>query len=207
MEAEVYAWIRNIVVFMMINTIIMNLLGNKSYKKYVSIASGMILVLIVVSPLVKILKLQENLDYFLESHNFTLDVSDFKNELNQMETDQKDKLLTDYKGQIKSQVKELLMRDKVYLKSFDVQIDMDSESKTYGQILKMNVKATTDEDQEISGKSLIIDSIKIDPISMGDNAKKEMEKLPSPEEIRLKNRLSDFYNMEQGNINISIQGG
>ena len=33
----------------------------------------------------------------------------------------------------------------------------------------------------------------------------EMDKLPK--EIYIKNRLSDFYNIEQDNINISIQGG
>ena len=33
-----------------------------------------------------------------------------------------------------------------------------------------------------------------------------VENIPSPEEIHIKNRLSDFYNMKQDNINISIQG-
>ncbi len=56
---EAYTWIKNIVIYMLLNTIIMNLLGNKSYKKYVSIVSGMILVLIVISPLMKLMKLDE----------------------------------------------------------------------------------------------------------------------------------------------------
>ena len=47
---EIYDWVRNTVIYLILNTIIMNLLGNSSYKKYVSIVSGMILLVIVVSP-------------------------------------------------------------------------------------------------------------------------------------------------------------
>jgi Stage III sporulation protein AF (Spore_III_AF). len=207
MEAEVYAWIRNIVVFMMINTIIMNLIGNKSYKKYVSLASGMILVLIVVSPLVKVLKLQESLDYFLDSNTFAMDTSNFKNELSNVEEEQSDAIYSEYKDEIKNQVKKLLKVDNVYLKSFEVQIDTNTKSDTYGEIAKMNIKATTEESQETTSDNLIINDISIDHISIGKNTEKDREKLPSPLEINLKNKLSDFYNIDQGNINISIQGG
>ena len=192
---------------MMINTIIMNLLGNKSYKKYVSIASGMILVLIVVSPLIKVFKLQENLDYFLESNTFTMDTSDFKNKLSQVEEDQNDKIYSEYKGQIKKQVKELLLQNNVYLKSMDVQIDSKTDSTTYGQILKMNIKATTEDSSQASGENLNIDKVDIGQISINKDEKQKESELPTPLEISIKNKLSDFYNIEQGNINISIQGG
>ncbi len=207
MEAEIYSWIRNIVIFMMINTIIMNLLGNKSYKKYVSIASGLILVLIVISPLVKLLNLQGNLDYFLESHSFAMDTSDFKNQLNQVQADQSEKITTEYKEQIKGQIKEILAKDKLNLEDCNIGLDMDSESKTYGQIQKISLKATTEESREANGGTLIIDEVRIDPIHLGEEEEKDSRELPSPLEISIKNKLSDFYNIEQGNINISIQGG
>ena len=84
---------------------------------------------------------------------------------------------------------------------------MNSESETYGQILKMNVNATTKESKETMGGDLSIDKVQINQIDIGDNGKKEVEKMPTPTEISMKNKLSDFYNIEQGNINISIQGG
>ena len=34
---EIYDWVRNTVIYLILNTIIMNLLGNSSYKKYVNI--------------------------------------------------------------------------------------------------------------------------------------------------------------------------
>lgn len=207
MEAEIYTWIRNIVVYMMINTIIMNLLGNKSYKKYVSIASGMILILIVVSPLVKVLKLEENLDYFLESYSFSMDTTDFKNELSLVEDRQAEKISLEYQKQVKAQVKEILQKDQIYLQDMEVQIDMNTKSETYGQITGMKISATTEQNKAAAGKRLMIDQVLIEQVTIGEEARNELKKLPSAEEIRLKNKLSDFYNMDQGNINISIQGG
>jgi stage III sporulation protein AF len=206
METEIYNWIKNIVIYMIINTIIMNLLGNKSYKKYVSIVSGMILVLIVISPLVKLMKLNDNLDYFLQYNYFSIETSDFKNQLEQARGEQEEAIFTEYRQKIKEQVRDLLLGNDIYLKSCNITMDEDPDSSTYGQILAMNITAGTDQTVEASGGSLVIDRIEIPQISI-DQEENQSAKTPSPLEITIKNELSDFYNMDKGNINISIQGG
>lgn len=207
MEAEVYNWIRNIVIYMILNTIIMNLLGNKSYKKYVSIVSGMILVLIVISPLIKVMKLEDKLDYFLQYNNFSIETSDFENQIKQVEEDQEDVVFAEYEKKIKTQVKELLTNDKVYVKTCNITIDKKTDSSTFGEIVGMDITASVEETEEVSGNSIQIEGIDISQISIGEMDKEEQQKTLSPLEISIKNELSDFYNMEQGNINISIQGG
>jgi stage III sporulation protein AF len=201
---EIYSWIKNIVIYMIINTIIMNLLGNKSYKKYVSIVSGMILVLIVISPVIKLMDLDDNLDYFLQSNDFAIETSDFKNDLYRMEVEQSDAIFSEYQDKIKTQVKEMLLEEMVYLKSFQITLDKDTKSNTFGEIKSMDIVADLEDD---SGGSQRIGKIDIARISIGEEAKKAEKTMPSPMEINIKNKLSDFYNIEQGNINISIQGG
>jgi stage III sporulation protein AF len=204
---EIYTWIKNIVVYMIMNTIIMNLLGNKSYKKYISIVSGMILVLIVVSPLMKFMELDENLDYYLQINDFAIETSEFKNDLNRMEEEQSDAIFAEYQDKIKLQVKNLLLEEAVYLESFDLTIDKNTKSKTFGEIIRMDITANIEQSEEEDGEDYLqIDEIEIGRISMGEE-ENTTEKLPSPTEINIKNKLSDFYNIEQGNINISIQGG
>jgi stage III sporulation protein AF len=207
MEKEIYTWIKNIVVYMIINTIIMNLLGNKSYKKYVSIASGMILVIIVVSPLVNLLKLQDNLDYFLQSNDFALDSSDYKNELTQVEEEQSNQIFSEYEDKIKTKVKELLLEEKVYLNSFHVTFDKNTKSSTFGEIKSMDIKAGMEQSTGKKDHRLKIEDIEIAQIAVEDENKEVSAKVPSPMEINIKNKLSDFYNVPQANINISIQGG
>jgi stage III sporulation protein AF len=205
---EIYTWIKNIVIYMIMNTIIMNLLGNKSYKKYISIVSGMILVLIVVSPLMKFMQLEENLDYYLQINDFAIETSEFKTDLNRMEEEQSNAIFAEYHDKIQLQVKELLREESVYLDSFHLTIDRDTKSSTFGEIMSMNITANMEQNEEEDREDrLQIDEIEIVSIRMEEQEENAAQILPSPMEINIKNKLSDFYNIEQGNINISIQGG
>jgi len=205
---EIYTWIKNIVIYMIMNTIIMNLLGNKSYKKYISIVSGMILVLIVVSPLMKFMQLEENLDYYLQINDFAIETSEFKTDLNRMEEEQSNAIFAEYQDKIQLQVKELLLEESVYLDSFHLTIDKDTKSNTFGEIMSMDITANMEQNEEEDKENrLQIDEIEIASISIGEQEENVALNLPSPMEINIKNKLSDFYNIEQGNINISIQGG
>ncbi|HHV09066.1 MAG TPA: stage III sporulation protein AF [Clostridiales bacterium] len=205
---ELYSWIRNIVIYMIMNTIVMNLLGNKSYKKYISIVSGMILVLIVITPVLRVIKLDESLDYFFNSNNFTVDTSEFKKELEGVEREQQEAIFAEYEDGIREQVKELLQKRDISVDYVDVIFNMDSESENFGSVEGMDIRAVAAGDGDSGDKNrLDIDEIKIAQITIGEEEKTSEKQAPSPLEITIKKELADFYNMEQGNINISIQGG
>ena len=205
---EIYTWIRNIVIYMIINTIVMNLLGNKSYKKYASIVSGMILVLIVISPLIKIMNLEANLDYYIKSNDFAVETSNFKSNLSQMEEKQVDIIFSEYKEKIRTQVEDLLSKEKVHMESFQVQFDQEPTSQTFGEMIRMDINASMGNNEEEGAKKrLRIEDIEVTKIIIGEDRNALEQKVPSPLEIEIKKQLSDFYNMEQDNINISIQGG
>lgn len=202
----VIEWVRNIVIFLILNTIIMNLLGNSSYKKYVSIVSGMILLLIVVSPFLKLLGMDKILDYYLNTNIFQSDMSNIQSELRLMENKQKNVVLSGFKDAVSDQVADILQEDGLYLHDMDIVINQDAESKSFGEIESLTIKAGYLEDEGIP-----VSFIQIDKIIIADNKKDNdydianMNNLLSPEQIQIKKRLSDFYKMEQDNINISIQ--
>lgn len=203
---SLYEWIRNLVVYMILNTIIMNLLGNSSYKKYVSIASGMLLVLLVVSPIMSLLKLDEQLDYFFETNSFAVEASDFKNSLQTMEQRQSEAIFSDYKERIKKKIEDMLSEEAVYVKKFNVAFQTDVESKNFGQILWMSLELSQQKEDTLKQVDQVR-SIDISKIIIEEKREEVQDKVPSPTEIKLKNKLSDFYNIEPANINISIQGG
>lgn len=204
----IYTWIKNIIVYMILNTIIMNLLGNSSYKKYVSIVSGMILVLIVISPLMKVMNLEDNLDYFIQSNEFAVETSNFQSDLSQMEEKQKDLVFDEYQKKIQKQIADMLLVEGVYLTNISLTLDMEVASDSYGQIKNINMSASMKSSEEdVNTDTLRIDEIDINSIDISNEEDKTTENLPSPMEINIKNKLSDFYNIEPDNINISIQGG
>jgi stage III sporulation protein AF len=201
----IYDWIRNVVIYMILNAIIMNLLGDKSYKKYVSIVSGMILVLIIISPLMNYMDLENTLDYYLRANDFAVEASEFKNDLNRMEEAQSDAIFAEYENKIRVQVEELLMEEKLVLTSFDLTIDKNTKSPSFGEIIRMNIRAEMDQnDEEEDGRRLLVDKIDIETISIKEQEENVTAAPPSPLEINIKNKLADFYNIEQVNINISI---
>ncbi len=206
MEA-IYTWIRNIVIYMLLNTVIMNLVGGKNYKKYVSVVSGMILVLIVIAPIMSFMKIEDNLDLFLNKNDISVEASEFRIDLNRMEEAERNAIFSEYEEKIRQQVEELLAEEKLKLDEFNLKLDQDSTSPEFGSILHMDIMATIEySNQKDEDKHLMIDQIEIDHIKIG-NREADAGKMPSPLEIIMKKRLSDFYNVEQGNININIQGG
>lgn len=201
----IYNWIRNVVIYMILNAIIMNLLGDKSYKKYVSIVSGMILVLIIVSPLMSYMNLEDTLDYYLQANDFTVETSEFKNDLNRMEEAQSDAIFAEYEDKVRKQVENLLKEEGLDLTGLDITIDRNTKNPTFGEIMRMDITAVTEKnDEKAVSNRLSIDEIDISPVSIREAEESDAQTPPSPMEINIKNKLSDFYNIEQVNINISI---
>lgn len=204
---EIYGWIKNIVIYMLLNTIIMNLLGNKSYKKYAGIISGMILVLIVISPLMKLMRLDDNLDYYLRFNEFNIDTIEFQNSLSVVEESQKEAVFGKYEDKIIERTRQLLMEEGIYPESIRVEIDDDINSASFGKITGFIIVARQAEEADKKKDTRIkIDEIEVSRVTVGKRTEGE-KRVPSPLEVAMKNKLSDFYKIEQGNINISIQGG
>ena len=204
--SEIYEWVRNIVIYLILNTITMNLLGSSSYKKYISIVSGMILLLIVVSPFLKLLNMDEILDYYLNANIYQADVSDFQNELKLMEDKQKDVVFAGFEDRIREQVANILQDDGLYLYEMEVVVNRDGDSDSFGEIRSLSINAGYLEDEGIPVHMIDIERIVISANKCED-IMESIENLLSPLEIQIKKRLSDFYNMEQDNINISIKEG
>jgi len=203
---RIYEWVRSIVIYMILNTVIMNLIGKSSYKKYISVISGMILVLIIITPILEIMKIEDTIDLYIASSDSSMEVASFKDSLRKMEEDKIDEIFAQYKENIWNDVETILQDEELKLADLSMEINQDENSPTFGYINKMNIKMKKEEEADSKKEDFIqFKRIEIDPISFSKNSKKDEANPPSPIEIRIKNKLSDFYNIKGDNINISIQ--
>ena len=62
MRGMIYEWVRNIVFYQIITSIIINLIPNNVYVKYIRFFMGMLFVLIAIQPLLKVMKLADKID-------------------------------------------------------------------------------------------------------------------------------------------------
>jgi stage III sporulation protein AF len=205
--SEIYGWVKNIVIFLILTTIVTNLLGKSSYKKYVNLITGIILVILVISPLLKLFQLDKTMDYYFTTNTLLAEAEDMNGRLVDAEADQMSTILGEYKEQIGKQVGNLLEGQDLYLKDIEVTIDEDEKSSTFGNLLGLNITASYVR-PETKESSVDIDKVNIEDIKIGEKKEENKENgdnILTPREINIKNLLSDFYNMNPDNINISIQ--
>jgi len=204
---EVYSWVKNIIIFLVLTTIVTNLLGKSNYKKYIKLITGIILVILVISPLLKLFHLDDTLDFYFSENVLFAETEDINGKLIDMEQGQMSTIFKEYKEKIAAQVGNLLEVQDLYIVSITITVDEDETSKELGNLKAMDITASYVR-QNTNTSSSEIDKIDIEKIEISDKNKSEAvpkKEYLSPSEINVKNLLSDFYNMNSDNINISIQ--
>lgn len=213
----IYSWVKNIVIFMVLISIITNLMGKSSYKKYINLISGIILVILVISPLLKIFQLNNTLDYYFTTNSLVAEAGDSLNmeeKLNSTGARQKEEIFSQVKEKVENKVKELLKDENIEVDSMEVTLVEDENDSNYGELKKLDIKgvysANKQSDKKADKEAVNIDRVVIDDINIKKDTKSteetsEDKKYLSPVEINAKKVLSDFYNLKADNINISIQ--
>lgn len=214
----VYDWIKNIVVYLILVNVIMNLLGKSNFKKYIGIFTGLLLVVLVITPIMKLCKWDGTFDYYFDANNFVVEAEDLSTKMSDMEKGQKERIIKEYKMKIKEQVKQLVKAQDMYLVDVKIEMIEDENNASYGTINQMDITLSYYEENEHKKEDksdiLEIEKIQIEDVkikSKGENkkengkkekGKKEILSLP---EIQIKNSIADFYNISVDNININIQ--
>lgn len=209
---SLYSWMKNIIIFLILVTVIFNLLGKSNYKKYVGLVTGLILVLLVVTPIITLFGKEDILNFSLDTHGTLVQAEDISDELFRMEKLSEDSMFSEYIEVIRGQTVKLLSEKGLILRSMMIEINKDKDSINFGEILAMDIKAsylrtsevTKEEESEINQvEPITIGQIKVD--SNESKSEKNQQTSLSPMEINIKNVLADFYNVDSSNINISIQ--
>lgn len=208
---SVYSWIKSIVFFLLIISIVNNLVGDSSYKKYINLVTGMILIILVVSPLTNLFNINEKIDYYFAKNTFEVDAEDISNKLIKIENEQKAGIINEYKNEIKKQTSELLEKESLYMSYF--QVIISEKADAFGTIEGIDLVAsyTVYEEDDVSES---IEKIEIEIIEIGESKDnedssyirtKETNERLSSKEANIRKLLSDFYNVDKNNINIDIR--
>lgn len=173
--SEIYGWVKNIVIFLVLTTIVTNLLGKSSYKKYVNLITGIVLVILVISPLLKLFQLDKTMDYYFTTNSLLAEAEDMNDKLADAEDNQMSAILKEYKEQIGKQVSNLLEGENLYLTDIQVKVDEDENNSTFGNLLSLNITAGYIR-KETKKNSVNIDKVDIEDIKIGEKRRKTRTK-------------------------------
>ena len=79
------AWVKNLVFYLIFMTFVTNLLPGKAYDRYFRLFTGMVLILLVLSPLTGSLNLDDRLACYFESISFQSEAGEYRGEIEEMD--------------------------------------------------------------------------------------------------------------------------
>lgn len=201
-----FLWVKNIVSFLLIITLVFQLLPTKDYEKYVRVSAGMILLILVISPLTRLLGLGDNLEFYLSWENLKSQmgvVLPKENTFNDaaLEEQRMDAIMDEYKKTLEQQIRQVLNLNGLKAGAIVLSVNSDENQDTFGQILSMEIydlknAQVSDVHDE---KKEIVTKVEIQTVTVG-NAKKETPKSDSEIIIGLKKQLAERFCMDINRI-------
>lgn len=205
-----YELVKNIVIYLIIVTILKNLIGKSSYQKYISIFTGMVLIIIVAKPILNIFDIADTFTYYFDNNKFRIEAENITDKLNASDEASKQQILKAYKEVIHQQIEGILNRYELYAVAVTPSLNEEESSKQYGTIEELEVVATFTHDSEKPEKrkgEIKVDKIMINRDISLDSYQQKSKESDKYEEKRkkIKKEIANTLGMEEEKITLSIQ--
>ena len=175
----IYSWVKNLVCFYILLTVVLHLLPKQNYQKYVRFFSGILLTILVISPILSLLGNEEAIREKINQAEFFQGLDNLKLDTAHLEDQQKE-----------------LYREE-YERALGMDVSRMAEDK---QLLPRQVKVQLSEDYEVESIEMTV-SLGEDEIFLTDfeENRKEEQKINE-----LKQELMEFYRLTKGQVSIGI---
>lgn len=174
--------VRNIFFVCLLLRIIEYAMPNNNYAKYIKFYGGIVIIVLILNPIVSFFLGGINIDKLIGNYTNSSRINNIKNELNSNQEKTIEKIVKPYADEIKQHIKKIVENNNMELANCKVYFCTESSDENYGGIEK------------------IIVSVK--------NKYPIEQETPEAVKIIINNinkQLCSFYNLEQGNIYVTIK--
>lgn len=197
-------WITNIVLFILLATIINLLLPNSSFQKYTKLVVGLLLMLIIITPVFQIFKVDVN--QMLKSLSLSSIRSDqqvensIENQKKEIQASQRAYILEQMAVQMETDVKEELMDQYgVAIDRIHIETKKPNDEPTADNIKSISVAVS----KETSGDSEVVSAVKV--ISIDTSTPIETNK--PTESKKLSHYLAAKWDVKQSQVVVNMEEG
>lgn len=176
-------WICDIAIYMILVTLIYRLSANSSYKPYIKLITGLLMIVLIAKPVVSFSS--QDFEKYLERETTYYQIESARMSQNIYEEKSKEMILASYEEEIKAQIKEKVEEYGLFLQNADITFGTGEE---YGVIKEVSVTASYDKNPDIIlGEITLEDSVASVP------------------EIKMAQWICENFNVEQEHIDITIK--
>lgn len=196
--------VRNILTYYIILSVLMAMIGKSSYKKYIEMFSGLVMIIIILNPLIKLFGAQDTLDMNLQKNQLYEVTQAESDDIMVAELKQRDAVLKQYKDTIAKQIDTVMKNYDYSATNVEVTIDEDVDSETFGQVKNISVccqKGTEEESEEASA----IEKVAIPEIKIGTKKEIEKEVTDTLETKDAMLEIANMYGIEASQIKIQVE--
>lgn len=211
----VFSWVKNIVVFFLVFTLLEEMLPDSDYKKYIRVAGGMVFILVVFSPLLKLLNMDDSMNYFFQWESFKTALA--KNQYAGYDSfdveaaaGQKESwVFSQYKENIQEQICLLIENEGYSVYSVHVQVDESGESDTFGSIRSVEIVLEQSVYRGEEEHDIQVESVEPVIINGSDNSNQGKQNsfcpVSSEDQLKIKQLISNNYGVSMNGISISME--
>lgn len=200
--------VQNILIFYIILSVVMALIGNSSFKKYIQMFSGLVMIIIILNPLMKLLGVENTLNLQLKK-NQLFEISQAESEdIMVAEMKQSDAVMQQYEETISQQIQSVMNHYDFYATNVQVSIDDSLDSDTFGQVQKIEIscqKGTSSECMEEVQETETIKQVAIPDIKIEtkEEIEKEVTDTLQTKEVMLE--IANMYGLGMEQIQIQVE--
>lgn len=216
---QLYGWVRNITYYLILITVITNLLPNKKYEKYIKLFAGMVLILLVLKPLTGSLRLEDKITYYFESISFQNEAEDLKKEILGMEDYRLSQIISQYESAVAQDLEQMTRDAGFHPKDTRVSIERNQESPSFGSVTGIIMTISTapaaleDGVEKNTMDGIALEKVEpVTPVEIGgetqealqetDYEKKQMDQSALN---TLKRKIEGYYGLEAAYVEIQLE--
>ena len=193
-----YDWVKNLAIFMILISLIRNLLPKSNYEKYVRLFTGMLAVLLVLQPFIKILGMQDSIDDLFSLDIYSQEMDAMKENFLLAGSDFENSLISNYEEQIRKQILLLLKEEGIETAQIEFYVCMDETDERYGSISRMEIYLGKEAERKENTDFPVIET----PTAGTDIKTDFFSGYEQIEQERLAEKLCEYYNLERTQVRI-----
>jgi stage III sporulation protein AF len=207
-------WVLNIVTLVLFIVIIEMLVPKGRMKKYVNLVTGIILIIAIINPFLKLLGGSARLDEAQTANSNFLDKVEIKNDSSLLKEEQMKQIVEVYRKKLISQLESAALNTEgVSEAKADVIINEDYKSDLFGEVKRVYLKVGSAE----KGSAKSVAKIEnIERIDVGNDVGNDVKKATGTQKNavvaepdtaltkRLEDKISGLYGIDKENIVISL---
>ncbi len=197
--AELLGWVKNLAVYLFFSELLFQLLPHKRYRKYLRFFAGLILVLLVASPLLQAGGLEQRMLEVLDSLTSTTPSGEMEEIWEQAEAARSEGLSQEYQAVLQAQVETAAAAYGYQVASCSAEIVLEEGAADFGEIRRLSAVLTRGQGAS-SGQE---EEIWVEPVQIG-----EAEASPAEEEdlSALATELAGSLGIREEQISLTVSG-